>query len=129
MIIFIYLLVVLASISNAIMDITAHKFHISIFKNLNPQYWNSEISWQNKYIDGDSTKGRVKWFLNIDKPVQLTDAWHLFKSLMIIFLCGAIGVGCYINLNLFESFILFLTIGVTWNLTFSMFYHNFFLRK
>lgn len=129
MIIVIYILVILASICNAIMDITAHKFHRSVFKKLNPQYWNPEISWKNKYVDGDSNKGRVKWFLNFDKPVQLTDAWHLFKSLMIIFLCGAIGVACLISLPIFESFIIFLTVGVVWNLVFSLFYHKFLLRK
>ena len=80
------LFIVLASICNSIMDTSVHHYSTSIFKKLNPLWWDGETSWRNKYIDGDSTKGRVKWYFGLDKPVQLTDAFHFFKMWMIIFI-------------------------------------------
>lgn len=121
---------ILAAICNAVMDTSVHHYSISKLKSLNPSFWNGEISWRNKYIDGDSTKGRVKWYFGLNKPVQLTDAFHFFKMLMIIFICLSIItfdkclvlVGCQYQ---WYSFIIMLGVyGTMWNLWFSLFYNK-----
>ena len=120
--------IILASVCNAFMDTSVHHYSTSIFSKLNPLWWNGEISWKNKYIDGDSTKGRVKWFFGINKPIQITDAFHFFKMLMIIFICSSIATfdrQWVFNEYTFWSCLLAITIyGTLWNLTFSLFYNK-----
>jgi hypothetical protein len=119
------LFVILASICNAIMDVCSFHYSNSIFNKLNPKYWNPEISWKNKYIDCDPTKGMRKIFFGLlDYPVFLTDAWHLFKSLMIIFLVTAI----VLYKPLFSQLIDFVSMGIMWNFTFNFFYNVIFKR-
>ena len=115
---------ILASICNAIMDITTHHFYQSIFiKIKNQKWWNTSDSWKNKYVNGNPKFGRVKWFFGINKPVQLTDSWHFFKMLMIIFICVSIITFNFVYpLYLFP--ILLLVYGIIWNLTFSLFYNK-----
>jgi hypothetical protein len=112
------------------MDTSVHHYSTSKFKKLNPYFWDGEISWRNKYVNGDPSQGRVKWFLGINKPVQITDAFHLFKMFMIIFIClsiitfdkCAVLVGCEFSLI---SFLMALGVyGVIWNTTFSLFYNK-----
>jgi hypothetical protein len=123
---------VLASICNAIMDTSTQHYYSSIFTKFKPKWWNGNISWKNKYIDGDLNKGRIKWILGFNKPVQLTDAFHFFKMLMIIFICSSIITfdRCSIIINCqyyWYSFLIILGIyGLIWNLTFSLFYNKIF---
>ena len=118
----------LAAICNAIMDTSVHHYSTSILNEYNPIWWDGSISWKNKYIDGDFTKGRIKWFKYINKPVQLTDAFHFFKMLMIIFICLSIITfdKCSILVNceyhLFTSLIVLSLYGLIWNVTFSFIY-------
>ncbi len=124
------ILIALAAMCNAVMDTSVHHYHSSILKNLNPYFWDGEISWRNKYNNGDPNQGRVKWFLGLAKPVQITDAFHFFKMLMIIFItlsiltfnkCEVL-VGCEYH---WYSFLGLLGIyGVLWNTTFSLFYNK-----
>jgi tryptophan-rich sensory protein len=106
------------------MDTSNHHFDTSIFRDYNMLWWDGTISWKNKYIDGDPKKGRVKWYFGINKPVQLTDAFHFFKMWMIIFICSAIVSVLYVDIELeWYSFFLFLLgYGTTWNVVFSGFY-------
>jgi hypothetical protein len=121
---------ILAAICNAVMDTSVHHYSTSKLKNLNPNFWNGEISWKNKYIDGDSKKGRVKWYFGLNKPVQLTDAFHLFKMFMIIFICLSIItfdkcmvlVGC--NYHWYSFIIMLGVYGTMWNFWFSLFYNK-----
>lgn len=85
------ILIFLAGIANAIMDTTQFHFEQSIFRKLNKQWWNGNYSWRNKYISGNSNYGRRK-ILNrlLNYPVTFTDAFHLFKSLMAVFICFSI---------------------------------------
>src|SRR5690349_17699778 len=79
---------VLAAISNAAMDTLAHHFWGSVFKNSDSNFWNPAYSWINKYIDRDYHKGHRKILgTNINFPDAFTDGWHIFKMLMIVFLC------------------------------------------
>ena len=117
----------LASICNSVMDTLDHHQSTSIFSKFkNPLWWNSDQGWRNKYIDRDPKKGRVKWFWKINKPVQITDAWHFFKMLMIVFMCGAASIsftkpGYWI--------IYFIAFGLIWNNTFSLFYKRILIIK
>ena len=129
------LFIVLASICNSIMDTSVHHYSTSIFKKLNPLWWDGETSWRNKYIDGDSTKGGVKWYFGLDKPVQLTDAFHFFKMWMIIFISLSIVLfdNSVLLINNNFSFLLFslffITYGVLWNSFFSLFYNRILRKK
>lgn len=69
------------------MDIVKDKFDESVFKNFNRMFWDGKISDLNKYIMGDSTRGRRKLFKIIPIPVVFTDAWHFFKGTKTICFC------------------------------------------
>lgn len=83
------LLLILAGVCVAVYDTLAHHYGASVFRKLNPFFWNAEISWRNKYVDGWPDKGRKKWFGLIPVPVALTDGWHLFKSAHTILIIAA----------------------------------------
>ena len=116
-----YILVIVAAFSNAVMDTLIHHHSTSIFKNYKTGFFADglEVSWKNKYVDGDPTKGRTKLFWKINMPVQFTDAWHFSKSFMIVSLIAAI----VLYNPLFGIWIDFFAIGFIWNMTFSFFYN------
>jgi len=109
------------------MDKSDHHFYKSIFKKLNPLWWNGEISWRNKYVEGDPNMGFRKLFPNskINYPVQLTDAWHFFKTLMIVFLAlSVITFDNTITSSWYGYLIIFVVYGLIWNLWFNLFYNH-----
>lgn len=75
-------LIIIAGISNAIMDTLQFRYSRSIFKNFkNQKWWNPSLSWRNKWKNGDYKQGEKywgssRWF------VRFTDAWHFFQGLM-----------------------------------------------
>lgn len=118
---------VLAAIANSVMDTSVHHYSTSKFKTLDRFFWDGEISWKNKYINGDPKLGRVRWYFGLVKPVQLTDAFHLFKSLMIILLSLSIttfdiGFFSISEYSLISFPLVVLLYGFLWNTTFSLFY-------
>ena len=96
---------------------------------------NQNESWTNKYVDRDPKKGRIKWhFLGItfNKPVQISDAWHFFKFLMIVFAAIAIilHVPMLFTNNIYIDFFIELIIfGLAWNLPFNLFYNKILVTK
>jgi hypothetical protein len=82
------LLVIAASISEAIMDTIQFHYERSIFKlnpiKYNPLFWDASISWQNKYKENSMTE--PKFYGSKTIFVFLTDAWHFFKFLRNLFL-------------------------------------------
>ena len=128
---------ILAAICNSVMDKTNHHYSKSIFVKLNPMWWNGEISWKNKYVNGDSTLGFRKLFPNskgvlgkINYPVQLTDAWHFFKTLMIIFLVLSVIMFNSSSLTSFKNYLfVFVMYGVIWNIIFSLFYDKILVNR
>ena len=130
------LLVALAAICNAVMDVVSFHYKTSIFTKFNPQWWNPAISWKNKYVDyskfaeytGKVSKLEKRIFIlnlfSIKYPTFLTDAWHFFKSLMIVLLGFAIVL--YVPVvNIYVDIIL---VGFAWNLTFNVFYNKIFKK-
>ena len=130
------LLVALAAICNAVMDVISFHYKQSIFTKYNPQWWNPAISWKNKYVDyskfaeytGKVSKLEKRIFIlnlfSIKYPTFLTDAWHFFKSLMIVLLGFAIVL--YVPVvNIYVDIIL---VGLAWNLVFNVFYNKLFKK-
>lgn len=115
--IIIYLAIALAALCNAVMDVLQFHFHLSVFKYFNAQYWNPEISWMNKYVNNNPLMG-LKKIMGITIPAVLTDAWHLFKSLMIGFLLFAIALAAQSPAELYH----FVGYSITWNVVFLLFY-------
>lgn len=110
------ILVFFAAICNAIMDNLNFHYYKSIFKKWGKQnFWNPAVSWENKY------EKNIIFKIKIPLPDPISDAWHICKSLMIIFLCFAIA---------FHKTILWFPIidvaaaGLIWNFTFNIFFNH-----
>lgn len=125
------ILIILAAICNAVMDVVSHKYNQSIFAyddfKEHDQFWDASISWRNKYIGLSQYNGRRKLFWNINYPVQITDAFHLFKMIMIFAFIGAIAI-CPTE-SIKESIIVFVVGGIIYNTTFSLFYKRILIKR
>ena len=123
-----------AAICNSIMDTLTHHFGSSVFKELDPIFWNALLSGNNKYINGIPSLGRrytTILGIKIIIPSFFSDAWHPFKSAMIIFL--AIALVNYRPSTVFENIqyakeynqcLDIAIFGLSCNLTFSFFYKH-----
>lgn len=122
-------LIVLAGVCKAVADTLTHHYANSIFADKNPQFWNAEISWQNKWKNGDSTQGR-KYNKMFD---GFTDAWHIFNNSAFYLLIVAIAIaGCGFTITniLIIDVILKTIIGITIHMqTFNLFYTHIFVKK
>lgn len=97
------LLILLASVMNAIMDrLENESYFTSIFKDWNQKFWYKRESW--KYA-------KVVFNYRID-------GWHLVKSAMIVFIALAI----VFYEKLFNHVADFVLIGIVWNTTFEFMY-------
>lgn len=66
--------------------------YLKVWPNANPQWSNPQISYANKYVDGDRSKGRKKiWNTGINVPVWTTDKFH--ASTLKVRLCYSISLG------------------------------------
>jgi len=108
---------VLVAICNACMDVLSTRYNVSIFGNLkNKQFWDWRLSWKNKWKAGDIRKGE-KFLFSSTMLSFLTDGWHLFKALMIIFIsCTIIFYKPIFGL---WDIVLF---NCAWGITFEFFY-------
>lgn len=122
-----YILIIIASICNAIMDTLSHHHSTSVFKSFKTGFWSDAetTSWKNKYIDSDTGKGRKRLFWMINVPVQFTDAWHFFKSFMITLMIGAVVFYKSVLGQVYD----FVLIGCIWNFVFGLFYNHMLIRK
>lgn len=83
------ILIGIAAMLNAGMDVLYANFKGSIFKNLNPKFWDPHQSSVNKWKNGDINQG-PRFFGSSTFLVQFTDGWHLLKSIMLLSLAGAL---------------------------------------
>ncbi len=90
------LLLVLAGICVAVQDTLQHHYHSSIFRRLNKQFWNPDLSWKNKYKNGDPILGS-RFPFSTTFLVFLTDGWHLFKGLAWTLMEVAIVINLPVN--------------------------------
>jgi len=111
------ILMIVAGAFNAVMDKIAFTFSSSIFRNLNPMFWDLSVSWKNQWKwPLEPFKGW--WYFGLYKPpyqehfpysttmlVMFTDAWHLAKFLMLC--CMMLAVVFYAPMfNWFVDFVL-----------------------
>lgn len=87
----IFICLYFAGLCEAAMDALAHYYEQSIFKKLNPNYWNPVVSGVNKWKNGDRTQGE-RFFLSSTLLVGFTEGWHLFKMGRTLLLFSAIAV-------------------------------------
>jgi len=125
-----------AGMLNAIYEILFVAYKYSIFRNLNPQYWDPKTSWVYKW-KYPLRPAPIKWYYFGFQPrneerfpysstifVWMTDAWHLFKAIMLTCIMSAIVL--YVPIfNPLLDFLLFYTI---FTFTFTIFYDHI-LRK
>ena len=129
----------LAAICNSIMDVCFHHFDSSVFnsKKFNTNFWDTEFSWKNKYVNwpyNQSRKSVKIWKWKFNYPVQLTDSFHLFKMLMIVFIClSIVTFEPYFNFQLLPDWLQFVlhiaSYGLWWNATFNLFYNHILIKK
>jgi hypothetical protein len=122
------ILVILAGILNAAMDIivSTSRYNKSVFKTLSKKwepFFDSTISWQNKWKNGDRNQGE-KFFGSSTFLVWTTDAWHLFKTTML--LCFSIAIVTYSPMvhPIIDAVIYWLTFGAV----FELFWSKIFLK-
>jgi len=109
----------LAAGMNAVMDTLTHHFTVSIFAGLNDQWWNPAISWTNKNTYS------FPW--NI---VQISDAWHLFKLLMLITIIYTfVFTGRRVVVTWGRLIVYTILFGLAWNGSFNLFYNILLIAK
>ena len=123
MIIISVILVIVAGIAKAFMDTLQFHYYEMRWK-LNPQYWNPEISWQNKYT---WSKGKGKFFewLLCGPLVFITDGWHLMQ---FIFLNSIMIVPAIVQ-PWWNPIIVFFVIRIIFGVLFSLFYNLILIKK
>jgi len=64
-------------------DVIREKYRAyqAVWPKANPQWSNPQLSRYNKYKNGDVAQGRAKLFGSINKPVFMTDKYHLSTTL------------------------------------------------
>ena len=88
------LFIILAAILNAAMDILSYRYDLSVFSKYTrlKQFTIPALSWQNKWKNGNRKQGE-RFFGSSTFLVWTTDAWHLFKTLMLA--CYSIAIVTY----------------------------------
>jgi isocitrate dehydrogenase len=122
------LIIVLAAGFKAMADKLTHHYNQSIFWKKPDMFWNPELSWRNKYVNGDPAQGLEKInVLGLKVPVftPLTDAWHMANSAMICLLL----LLPIVYIPQLPYGLDYIAAGVIYNTSFNLFYHKIFKRK
>ncbi len=91
-------------------------------------FWLKDLSWQNKWKNGDKTQGEKFW-LSSTFFVAQTDAWHLFGLLFRVFYAKVyICIGLLISIDIWYTFGV-LVAYVIFATTFHIFHSYKILRK
>lgn len=134
-------LVTISAQMDAVMDTLWHHYDKSIFRDMDRMFWDPKISWRNKYVDHKLSEGRIKWEIvgiSINKPVQISDGWHIAKTIKIVCLMSATTLAYFAqvvpvledNRDSFVLFIALLTVlGTIRNSVFSLFYDKLLIDK
>jgi hypothetical protein len=121
----------IAGALNATYEILFTGFKKSIFNKLKSKFWNPLESWKFKWSSMYPQKAEPKWYYFGYVPrykerftysstvfVFLTDAWHLFKALML----GCIVLSIVNYSVIITPFIDFILLYVVFTFTFTMFF-------
>ncbi len=110
--------IILAAICKAVMDKIQFHFSKSIFKDNKDIWWNPQISWKNKWKNGDPNQGE-SFFGSSTFLVFVTDAWHFFQFLFLSFIfLGVVFYSTMISWYL-DFFIYHIAFGIVFELFFS----------
>ena len=97
----------LAASFNAGMDTLKDHYYVSVFRNLNPKFWNPSISWKNIMFNYVSL-----------------DAWHIAKGCML----GCLYLSIFFYKNMFGWMDLLL-FPIVWGIFFQLFYSIILIKK
>lgn len=118
------ILLVVAGLAMSIMWTLYFHFPISIFRDMGA-WWNPEISSNNKYKDGDSTKGE-KFILSTTLFAWTTDGFHFFQMIML----NAIFLSMSLTTHIAQHFLIdFIILRVTMGFTFQFAFVAFYKKK
>lgn len=106
-------LVIILAVLQAVQETLNDRFNKSIFRNLDEYFWNPKLSWRNKYVEGNPLKGRKKLIWNINRPVQISDAFHIIKTIQVTLLAVLAS----------SSIREFILLGIIFNIVFGIGYH------
>jgi hypothetical protein len=118
----------MAAVCNAVMDVISyHWYGSSLVNKVSAAWWNPDFSWRNKYSGRDPKNGLRKWWI-FDVPC--TDAWHTFKSLMVVFVVLSV---ITFDLGVVDLWwvrvVAFCVYGIVWNVVFNLFYNKILRNK
>ena len=115
----------LAGLAEGVMDWLQFRLPLQIkHKWVYHQFWDPRISWKNKWGYSTVTPDRYeKFFLSTTVLVFLTDGWHLFKALMLLFI--SLAIVTYKPIFGYFDIILF---SIIWGVVFEMFYTKILLK-
>lgn len=117
-------LLFIAALCNALMDTLSHHWYKFRWRHkVTGQWWNPELSWKNKYMQC-GLDVRYKWYY---KFVWFSDAFHFFKSLMIVLICASIVM--WTEAEPLYKLIGFAVCGFVWNLGFGLGYNWIYVKK
>jgi hypothetical protein len=124
------LLMMVAGALNAVMDRISFTFKSSVFKDLNPVFWDVKTSWKNMwkwplepfsgwyYFGLYKPRYKEKFPYSTTFLVWATDAWHLAKALMI----GCIGLAIGFHSPVVNWFVDALVMVTMFGVMFTYFY-------
>lgn len=78
-----FLLMIIGGVAKGVADTVMVFFDTSVFRKLNPLWWDFNKSHPNKWKNGDKSKGDAFW-KSSTWFVAVTDAWHLFILIEIV---------------------------------------------
>ena len=131
------ILLLTAGILNAVMDKIAFNYKSSIFKDLNPRFWDVKQSWKNQwkwplqpydswyYFGLYAPRYKENFPYSNTFLVWARDAWHLAKALMLCFIM----LGIVFYSPMFGWFIDAVIYYCTFTLAFTYFYEYILNKK
>ena len=128
MIVITTLLFALAGVCSGVMDVIDDKFDRSIFKTIKNEAARDwfESDWRRKYIAGNPERGVRILFGFLPAPPFIWDGWHCAKSIMLVFLIGAISIAsAMVGFNWWHP----IAYAVAWWTGFESFYEYFGIQK
>lgn len=131
------ILIIIAGALNAIMDKLVFAFKSSIFKDLNPRFWDIKQSWKNQwkwplqpydswyYFGLYTPRYKENFPYSNTFLVWATDAWHLTKSIML----GLIMLGIVLYNPIFSTLIDLVIYYIAFTISFTYFYEYILNKK
>jgi len=116
------LLLVVSGASDGIRDTLQFHYHETGFAQ-DDLFWNPDISWRNKWKNGDHTQGE-RFPGSSTVFVWATDAWHLFQTIHLASfrIAMLVAVSMAFQFKWWEWVLLFFTISAVWSGGFHLVY-------